>query len=449
MHWALTRPARQVGSRNGGPSTSSSSLIPHPSFFDLTCLLLFACRVAVAHAEDWPQWRGPRSDGSWHGPKLPERWPEAGLPVVWRKPIGGGYGGLAVANGRLYVQDKQKEPAEQEQVLCFDAASGELLWQHAYPVQYGKLDYGNGPRATPTIHHGRVYTLGAVGHVHCLDAASGEVVWQHDLVKDFGAKLQEWGLAASPVIWRDLVIFHPGLKQNGCFVAFDRQSGREVWRAGADPAGYSTPIIVGEGDAEQLVGWTPEHILGINPRDGSIHWSVPYKVTYGVSIATPICHCGIVFVTGYWEGSKAIRLGRSPAESALLWQDKKNLQGLMAQPLARAGYVYTLDKDQGLLCCEIATGRILWTDDHQMTPRGRNPHAVLQWLGDSDRAIILNAEGDLVLARLTPDGYEEESRTNIIQPAPGPIWTHPAFAGDCVFARNDVEIVCVKLPVDD
>jgi len=95
---------------------------------------------------------------------------------------------------------------------------------------------------------------------------------------------------------------------------------------------------------------------------------VPYKVTYGVSIATPICHRGVVFVTGYWEGSKAIRLGRLPADATLLWEDKKNLQGLMAQPLARDGYVYSLDKDQGLMCCEIETGRILWTDDHQMTP---------------------------------------------------------------------------------
>src|SRR5262249_16057952 len=158
------------------------------------------------------------------------------------------------------------------------------------------------------------------------------------------ARLQEWGLAASPVIWRDLVIIHAGLKQNGCFVAFDKTSGREVWRSGADPAGYATPIIVGESGAEQLIGWTPEHITGINPRDGQLEWSVAYKVTYGVSIATPICHRGIAFVTGYWEGSKAIRLGRAPAEAALLWEDKKNLQGLMCQPLARDGYVFTLDK---------------------------------------------------------------------------------------------------------
>jgi len=197
MHRALTRPARQ---RSEIRRIISSYRIPPTSYLALTCLLL-SFRAAVVFAEDWPQWRGPRGDGSWNGPKLPERWPEAGLPVVWRQPVGGGYGGLAVSGGRLYVQDKQKEPAEQERVLCCDAASGELLWQHAYPVQYGKLDYGNGPRATPTIHDGRVYTLGAVGHVHCLDAGTGEVLWRHDLVQDFGAKLQEWGLAASP---RDL-----------------------------------------------------------------------------------------------------------------------------------------------------------------------------------------------------------------------------------------------------
>ncbi|MGE0608741.1 MAG: PQQ-binding-like beta-propeller repeat protein [Pirellulales bacterium] len=379
---------------------------------------------------------------------MPPAWPRAGLKTVWKAPVGGGYAGLAVAEGRLYSQDKVMEPAEQERVLCLSAENGEVLWQQAYDVRYGKLDYGVGPRATPTVFDGRVYTLGAVGHVHCLDARSGEVLWKHDLVRDLGAQLSEWGLAASPVIWRDLVIFHPGLKQGGCFVAFDRRSGREAWRCGDDPAGYCTPILTGESGKEQLIAWTPEHVMGMDPGSGRLHWSVPYKVTYGVSIATPVVHRGVAFVSGYWEGSKAIRLGEDPADASLLWEDS-DLQGIMCQPLARDGYLYTLDKDRGLLCCEIETGRVLWSDDHQMTPRGRNPHAVLQWLGKSERAIILNAEGDLILARLTPDGYDEQSRTNIVQPSPAPIWAHPAFAGDSVYARNDREIVRVRLLADE
>src|SRR5262249_9753108 len=123
------------------------------------------------------------------------------------------------------------------------------------------------------------------------------------------------------------------------------------------------------------------------------------------------------------------------------WEDSKNLRGLMSQPLYRDGLAYLLDKSQGLTCFEYKTGKKLWDDDSQMTPRGRNPHASLVWLGDSDRAIILNENGDLILARLNKDGYHETSRTNII----GFTWAAPAFAADKVYARSDTEIVCVSL----
>ena len=356
---------------------------------------------------------------------------------------------MAVEGGRLYTMDRQQQPAEVERVMAWDADTGETLWEHAYAVQYGNLSYGSGPRATPTVFEGRVYTLGAMGHLHCLDAADGKPLWSKHLVADFGAVLPEWGLAASPVIWQDLVIVHPGAKPTGCFMAFNRLSGKEAWRASADPAGYATPVIIRQGKAEQLIGWTPEHVLGLDPSNGKILWETPYKVTYGVSIATPIFRGGIVFVTGYWEGSKAIRLGKKPTDAELIWEDDETLRGLMAQPLYQNGHVYCLDKSLGLTCFELASGTKLWEDGHRMTPRGRNPHASLVWLGDADRAIILNSEGELILARLNPRGYHEESRTNIISAAENPVWAHPAFAGSRAYARNETQIVCVPLIADE
>lgn len=400
---------------------------------------------SIACAEDWPRWGGPRGDGSWQGPHLPEAWPDAKLPVVWSESIGGGYGGVAVAEGRVFVMDRQTEPAEVERVLCFDAASGKLAWSHAYPVTYGKLDYGNGPRGTPTIFEGCVFTLGSVGHVRCLDARNGKLLWSKDCVAEFNAKLPTWGLAASPVIWRDLVILHPGA-ENGSLMAFDRTTGKEIWRASNDPAGYATPVMIASPSGPQLVAWTPEHILGIDPRSGKINWNVPYAVTYGVSIATPIFRDDTVFVTGYWAGSKAIRLGKRAEEAKLIWEESRSLRGLMAQPLYRDGYVYSIDHQHGLSCFELATGRKIWDDGNQMTPRGRNPQATLVWLGDRDRAIILNELGDLILARLNPDGYHEQSRTNIIARKEGsPIWAHPAYVGTKIYARSDTELVCVEL----
>lgn len=425
------------------------------SLHALAALLLLSGLSAVSQAEDWPRWRGPRGDGTWQAPPLPEKWPDGGPKQLWKQPIGGGYSGISVVGNRVVTMDRQKEPAEVERIVCFGADTGRELWRHIYPVVYGKLDYGNGPRAAPTIADGRVYTLGALGHVCCVELDTGRLVWSVDTVKEHGAAIPEWGLAASPIIDGDRAIVHVGAKPGGCLLALDGRDGRVVWRAGDDPAGYCTPILIEHAGRRQLIAWTPEHIVGHDPGDGTVLWKVPYKVTYGVSIATPIFQEGLVFVAGYWEGAKAIRLGDDPRDAELAWEDSRNLRGLMSQPLYDRGHAYLLDKGLGLTCFEFKTGKKLWDDKHQMTPRGRNPHASLVWLGDADRkngadnergrrAIILNAEGELILARLGPRGYDESSRSKII----GFTWAHPAYAGNRCYARSDTEIVAVQLTAD-
>jgi outer membrane protein assembly factor BamB len=411
---------------------------------------LYAVWLSVAlpsslHAEDWPRWRGPRGDGSWQGPKLAEAFPVEGLRERWKQPVGGGYSGVIVADGRAFVMDRQPEPEELERILCFDAETGEKLWTHSYAVRYGTLDYGSGPRAAPTVFDGRVYALGAMGHVHCLAAQTGAVIWSHDCVAEYQAKIPEWGFAASPLIWNDLVVIHVAAQPDGCYIAFDRRDGRERWRSSSDPAGYATPIIAEHGGHPQLVGWTPEHVLGIALETGRVEWAVPYKVTYGVSIATPIFQQGLVFVSGYWEGSKAIRFGPRADEVELAWDNSDTLRGLMSQPLYRDGYGYLLDKRFGLTCFELETGRKLWDDGNRMTPRGRNPQATLVWIGDRDRSLVLNSDGDLIMASLNRAGYQEISRTRLI----GPTWAHPAYAGSSIYARDDQQVICAELPLAD
>jgi hypothetical protein len=417
-------------------------------------------------ADDWPRFRGPRGDGTWDAPKLPAAWPEGGPKVVWKKPVGGGYAGVTVADGRAYTLDLEapipprpkgaaddSKPDGVERVLCFDAATGRELWSHKYPVKYRELGgYANGPRTSPTIHDGKVYTLGAVGHLFCFDAKSGKVIWEHDTVGMFKARVPEWGFAGSPVIDGNKVIVHLGAQDGGCVIAFDRLTGKELWRSLDDPAGYCTPAIFDTPAGRLLVLWTPKHVHALDPATGKPHWKVPYEVTYGVSIASPIYREGIVFVTGYWEGSKAIKLGAKPADHELLWSDTKNLRGLMAQPLYRDGHVYSIDKNLGLTCFELKTGKKLWDDDNQLTPKGRNPHASIVWLNDTDRALALNSAGELVLLRLHPKGYEEQSRAKVLN---GQVWGHPAFAGRFMFAKTDgaeawrkagqCELVCVEL----
>jgi outer membrane protein assembly factor BamB len=246
------------------------------------------------------------------------------------------------------------------------------------------------------------------------------------------------------VIDGERLLIAPG-GPNAGLAALDRATGRVVWTSLSDGAGYATPLVIDAGGERQIIHWTPSHLRGLRADTGAPLWDLPYEITYGVSIAKPIVSDGLVFIAGYWHGSRAVRLATPPQKSQLAWEENRYLRGLMSQPLVRDGYVYLLDKQYGLTCFELATGKKLWDDGNRMTPRGRNPQASLVWLGQGDRAIILNEEGELILARLRPDGYRETARTRII----GFTWAHPAFAGQRVYARSDTELVAVELPVSN
>lgn len=403
----------------------------------IATFLLLAFLAPLSLADDWPQWRGPARDGVWADARLPERLPADGLPARWRRPLGGGYSGIAVAGGRVYTMDRVKQPEERERVLCLDAATGKEIWKHEYPVSYGKLDYGNGPRATPTVHNGRVYTFGALGHLHCLDARTGKVHWNLDTVERFRGRVPMWGHACSPLLDGDQLVVQVGGTPDACLVALDPRTGTERWRSLTDRPGYSSPVLIGRGEGRQLVYWAAEHLVGMKPDTGEVLWRVPHTTNYDVTISDPVWHNGVLLVSDYWEGSIALRLPEGGKEPEVLWKGRR-LSLLMSTPLVRDGHAYALDRHNGLKCIELATGEIKWEGWH-VTPRGRNPQASLVWAGD--RALIFTSKGELVLARLSPRGYEELSRT----PVCGETWAHPAFAVGCVFARTDTEIVCVPL----
>lgn len=405
-------------------------------------LLAVIFTISPGAADDWPRWRGIDGTGRWvDAPRVAESWPKE-LDSVWRTPIGPGFSGISVQGDFVYSMDRDKQ-REQERVVCLSRATGKLVWEHLYRADYGDLDHGKGPRSMPLIHQGRVYTLGAVGRLSCLEALTGKPIWAKELVKDHQAKQPTWGFASPPVVYKQDLIVHAGLQPGGCYVGFDLKTGNERWRAGDDPIGYAAPVITSHRGRDLLIGWTPENVLGISLKEHRVLWRQPYKVTYGVAIATPIVRDSLVVVCGYWEGSKAIRLGPKATDAELAWEENRNLRGLMAQPLVQGEHAYLLDRTQGLVCFELASGKMIWNDRNRLTPRARNPQATMVWLGDSKRILALNADGELIHARLSPSGYQELGRAPLV----GETWAHPAYASGCVFARDDKQIVCARLPV--
>ena len=395
----------------------------------------------VADSE-WPRWRGPGADGRWNPPGVPADFATREPRELWRIKIGSGYGGVSVAAGKVYVMDYTKSPEEQERVLCFESTTGKQVWSQSWPVAYGKMDHGTGPRASIVIENGSAYALGATGVASCFDAATGKVIWQHDTQKVFSAKMSTWGFAASPFIWKDKVILHVAAQLDGCLLALDKKTGKEIWRAGSDPAGYCTPELITHAGKPQLIQWGPEHIQSFNPDTGAANWRHPYKITYGVSIAQPLFVDGILVVSGYWHGTKAFRLGGDVRDAKLIWEQEKEICGLMSAPLFKNGRAYILDKSKGLTCFEIATGKVLWTDDNQLTPADRNPHFSMVWLDEArDLIALLNANGELVYAKLTTTGAEELARHQVI----GKTWAHPAFTRNRIYARSDTELAAWEL----
>lgn len=418
----------------------------------LTALLT---AVACGSAEDWPQWGGPQRDLVWRETGIVERLPEGLLPRVWSTPIGEGYAGPAVAAGRVFVTDRVHGEGREglERVLCLDEANGSLLWKHEYPCQY-TISYPAGPRATPTVDGDRVYTVGAVGHLLCLNAADGAVLWSKHFPTDYHTELPTWGMAGAPLVDGEQLIVLVG-GPNSLVVSFDKLTGAERWRALDDRAvGYCPPVIFDFGGRRQLIVWSPHAVSAVDPADGRQLWSVPFQVQAGLTIATPRQHGTRLLVSAFYNGSLLLDVAPDGSGAKVLWQGASNseiktdgLHCLMCTPIFDGTHIYGVCSYGQLRCLDAATGKRIWeTTAATGSDRWWNAFLVPQ----GDRVFIHNEQGELIIARLSPEGYQEESRGLLVEPTRPvrrrqTIWSHPAFAEGSVFARNDREIVRVDL----
>ena len=430
-------------------------------------------------ADDWPQWLGPRRDGVWRETGLLEKFPEKGPKVRWRTPIGGGYAGPAVAGGRVFVIDRvlpdgttnpddpfKREPiGGKERVLCLEEATGKLLWKHEYDCRYN-ISYPAGPRTTPSIVDGKVYTLGAMGDLFCLDAEKGTVLWSKNFPADYKAPVPLWGFSSSPLVDGKKLICLVGGK-GSAVVAFDRDSGKEIWKSlSTDRAsiGYSPPMIYQVGSKRQLIIWTPEAVQSLEPESGTLHWREKFFARADLTAPTPRLSGDMLLVTAFYNGSLMLKLDREKPAASVLWKGKgrgekpeqtDGLHAIMATPILKDGYIYGVCSYGELRCLKADTGERVWmtlkATGNAQEPEERWANAFL--IEQGDRTWLFNEKGDLIIARLSPKGYEEISRAHILDPTNQlarfaerrVVWSHPAFANRSIYARNDKEIVCVSL----
>jgi outer membrane protein assembly factor BamB len=410
-----------------------------------------------ATADDWPQWRGPGRDGVWSEKGVVDTFESPQLAIKWRAKIAGGYSGPTVAHGLVYVTDRMTEPKQIERVHCFDAETGSEVWSHRYDCTYVGVGYDAGPRASVSIDEGKAYSLGAMGHLHCFDAKSGSVIWQRDLNADFKIEMPIWGIAASPVIYGDLIITQIG-GEGACVVALDKATGVERWKALADRASYSAPILIQQAGKDVLVVWTGDHVAGLDPKTGELYWQHEFKPTRMViGITTPVFNDNRLFVSSFYDGSLMLRVDPVRLAVEPIWrklgkdeQHTVSLHSIISTPVLDGDYVYGVDSYGELRCLDAKTGERIW-ESLEAVPKNR--WATIHTVKHGDRYFMFNEQGEIVIARLAPDGFHEISRAKLIEPTvlqlnrrgKGVCWAHPAYANRHVFARSDEEIVCADL----
>jgi outer membrane protein assembly factor BamB len=370
-----------------------------------------------------------------------------------------------VSNGKVFIADyvteantkvanfERKESTGVERVLCLDEATGNQLWKYEYPVKYS-VSYPAGPRCTPAVDNGKVYTLGTEGNLFAFDAETGDVLWQHDFNEEYGAKTAMWGYSGHPLVDGNKLISIVG-GEGSYVVAFDKDTGKELWKNLTSPEqGYSPPAILNVMGQRQLVLLRPDAVTAVEPETGKEIWSVPYQSDSGLVVMTPVVWNDYMFVGGYSDKNMLIKLAPDGRSADMVWNDMAlhALSPVNVQPTLDGETLYGFDQDGRLYAVKLPDGERLWNTAEPLAerpPRSGTAFIIRQ----ADRFWLFTENGDLILANLTPEGYKELSRAHILDPTGDAfgrpvVWCSPAFANQRMYVRNDKECVAVDLAAD-
>lgn len=391
--------------------------------------LLFACGISattVVAGSDWPQWQGPNRNGLSSETGLLARWPASGPTAVWTATgLGGGYGSVAIAGDRIFVQSSRG--SRQSFINVLRREDGKGVWSKALGPS-GSNDRGSGPRGTPTVDGDRVYILTEQGDLWCLKAADGTEVWTRNILRDFGGRQISWLLSESPLVDGNHVIVSPGGPRAG-IVALDKMTGKTMWTSQqlSDEAGYASPIAADVGGVRVIMTLTAEAGVGVRASDGKLMWRYQPVANGTANVATPIFFDNKVFYSSaYGTGAAllglAARDGDVRAEQIYFTRDMQNHHGGL---VLVNGHLYGFHNSI-LTCMEFLTGKVLWRD--RSVGKGTLTYA-------DGNLYILSEDNVVGLAAASPSGYQEKGRFTIADQGL-PSWAHPVVSGGRLYIRN-------------
>src|SRR5438093_4096393 len=403
-------------------------------------LVALASAALPLSAQDWPQFLGPHRNGSTSVTNLAAQWPKEGPPVAWQRKAGEGYAGPAVSEGKLVLLHRV---GNKEIVECLDAKSGHELWKSDYPTSYvDQMGHDPGPRATPAISDGRVYTFGAEGMMNCWSLADGKKLWSVATKSEFGARLGFFGLACSPLVEGNAVIVNVGGRNGAGIVAFNKATGKMLWKTSDDEASYAAPVAATLGGKRLAFVITREALECLNPADGKSVFRYPWRPAMHASVsgATPLIIGDQIFISAcYDKGATLLRFKEGGPQQ--IWSNEEALSSHYATAVHRDGFLYGFDgrADPGfepapsLRCVELATGKVRWSES------GLQPGTVTL---AGDQLLVLTGRGELLQAPATPQGFKPAARAQILGLE---VRAHPALADGMFYARSKEKLVCVDL----
>ena len=381
----------------------------------------------------WTDFRGRARDGHYRGDGVRTDWPAGGLKPVWKQPVGAGYASFVAANGHAFTIEQR---GGDEVAAAYDIATGRELWTHTWRAIFQETLGGDGPRATPTWHDGRLYALGATGELRALDAANGRLIWRTNILEDAGAANLPWGMSAAPLVVDDTVVVLPGGRNGNSVVAYDRSTGRKAWSALDDVQSYSSPMLVTLAGVRQILVFSASRLMGITPDRGEVLWEYPWKTQYDVNASQPLLlgDRSVFISTGYGSGAAAIEL--TPGDGGRLavrelWRTNR-MKNQFTSSVLHEGFIYGLD-EAILACLDARTGELKWKG-------GRYGYG--QVLLAAGHLIVVTEQGELALVRATPERHAEVVRFPAIE---GKTWNHPMIADGRLLVRNIGEMAAFDL----